>query len=186
MIGTCKSNPFLSRKNSDVLKPVHLQAGYYMTEQYIVSGLHQSLRNLISRVAKQIGAECIGVSELVPGNAVIHLRVVDRVSKWDIVAVCSETLLYGNEAKSEVSLSDEFGVDLSRGATDFKCGKGELDGPVVPIKMRHRIFGESCGVWEQVGFWYASVGLERDCMSFYDRLWLRKRERIREIGVIYI
>lgn len=88
------------------------------------------------------------MSEVVPGDAVIHLRVVDRVGNWDIVAVHSETLLYGNEAKSEVTLSDELSVDLDRGATDFICGKSELNGPVVPIEMRHRGILRSVGtVW---------------------------------------
>ncbi len=135
-----------------------MQAGYHLPEQYIVSSLHQILQNLISRFVKKIGAQCIGVSEVVPDNAVVILRVVDRVGDWDIVAVHSETLLYGNEAKSEVTLSDELSVDLNRGTTDFICGKSEADGPVVPIKIRHRISVELCRVWEQFGYsalsWY--------------------------------
>lgn len=128
-----------------------MQAAYHLPEQYIVSRLHQVLQNLISRFVKKIGAQCIGVGEVVPDDAVINLRVVDRVGEWDIVAVHSETLLYGNEAKSEVTSNDELSVDLNRGTTDFICGKSEVDGPVVPIKMRHRIFVELCGVWGQFG-----------------------------------
>lgn len=52
----------------------------------------------------------------------------------------AEALLHRDEAKQVVAVNDKLGMNLGGGTSGRMGGEGKVDGPGIPIGMRHLVF----------------------------------------------